>query len=194
LVFPTIVPIGVAVVVGALIVGIGKSLLAVYERGRNEPERIELYLALGLAFAILGLGALIATRPPGSLGPLEREIVIGHEPIFAPEVELTPADEAARRGPLGTIDDLDEGDILYARSGALARVLGKIPGGTDDFGRRHRGFIYAKGLYGASDELWIPTEAVMAVYPESHTAFLAIKGDETEAFGWNRPPEGFRRH
>jgi hypothetical protein len=176
-----------------VIVGIGESLLAVFDHGTPELERIDLYLALGLALAILGVAALIATRPPGTLGALDQEMAIGHEPIFAPEVVLTPADEEARRGPLGTIDDLDEGDILYARSGALARVLGKIPGGTDDFGRRHRGYIYAKGLYGASDELWIPAEAVMAVYPESDTAFLAVKGDETESFGWNRPPEGFRR-
>jgi hypothetical protein len=34
---------------------------------------------------------------------------------------------------------------------------------------------------------------VLAVYPETNSVFLAIKGDETEHFGWNRPPEGLRR-
>ncbi|MBA3275756.1 MAG: hypothetical protein H0T72_08175, partial [Chloroflexia bacterium] len=40
---------------------------------------------------------------------------------------------------------------------------------------------------------WIPFEAVMSVYPETRSAFLAIKGDETEHFGWNVPPESVRR-
>jgi hypothetical protein len=48
-------------------------------------------------------------------------------------------------------------------------------------------------LYGANDEMWIPLEAVYAVYPETGSAFLAAKGDEIEHFGWNLPPESFRR-
>jgi hypothetical protein len=67
-----------------------------------------------------------------------------------------------------------------------------LPGATD-FGKRFAGFIYAEGLSGASDELWIPVEAVMSVYPETRSALLAIKGDETEYFGWNEPPESLRR-
>lgn len=71
-------------------------------------------------------------------------------------------------------------------------MIGLIPGG-EEHGIRYQGYVYAQGLYGASDELWIPVEAVTAVYPESGSVFLAIKGDETETFGWNRPPEHFRR-
>ena len=36
--------------------------------------------------------------------------------------------------------------------------------------------------------MWIPWEAVYAVYPETGSAFLAAKGDEIEHFGWNLPP------
>jgi hypothetical protein len=39
--------------------------------------------------------------------------------------------------------------------------------------------------------MWIPIEAVSAVYPETHSAFLAIAGDEIEAYGWDNPPASF---
>ena len=71
-------------------------------------------------------------------------------------------------------------------------MLGVLPGGND-YGKRFAGFYYATGLYGASKELWVPFEAVLSVYPDTKTAFLAIKGDETEHFGWNIPPENLRR-
>jgi hypothetical protein len=67
-----------------------------------------------------------------------------------------------------------------------------VPGSVEN-GRTFRGYIYASGLYGASPQLWIPFEAVYAVYPETRSAFLAIKGDETEAYGWNRMPESMSR-
>jgi hypothetical protein len=41
--------------------------------------------------------------------------------------------------------------------------------------------------------MWIPFEAVTAVYPETQSAFLAIKGDEAESFGWTSPPESMTR-
>ena len=55
------------------------------------------------------------------------------------------------------------------------------------------GVLYAAGLHGANAELWIPVEAVWAVFPETQSAFLAAKGDEVEHFGWNLPPQSFRR-
>ena len=39
--------------------------------------------------------------------------------------------------------------------------------------------------------MWIPIEAVSAVYPERSSAFLAIAGDEIEAYGWHNPPVSF---
>jgi hypothetical protein len=188
---PAMVPIGVGIVVAILITGVGETLLGLADPEiGSELERVELWTALGGALAILGLGAFLATRPAGSTGILERDVVIGDRPFFAPEPP--PVDVSARRGPLGTFEDIREGDMIYARSGPLARVLGVLPG-EEEFGRRRRGFLYAAGVYGASDELWIPVEAILAVYPETHSVFLAIKGDETEHFGWNRPPESFRR-
>ena len=191
LVRPAVVPIGVAIVVAVLIVSIGETLLSLAPADpASDLERPELWVGLGLALAVLGLGAFLATRPAGTTGPLEREVAIGDRPFFAPDPP--PLDLTLRRGPVGTIADIREGDTIYARNGPLARVIAVLPG-EEEFGRRHRGLIYAEGLYGASDQLFIPVEAVLAVYPETHAVFLAIKGDETEAFGWNRAPESFRR-
>ena len=75
-----------------------------------------------------------------------------------------PAPPAMRRGMPGTVADVREGFTLYA-----------------------------SGLHGANEEMWIPVEAVMSVWPETGTVFLAAKGDEMEHFGWNRPPASFRR-
>ena len=191
LVMPAVIFIGVAIVVGIMIVVIGELLLGLHDpHATAELKRPELYVALALALAVLAGSALLATRPRGSLGLLDEEIAVGRRPFFAPE----PAgiDPNVRRGPLGTIADIKEGDTLYARSGPLARVIALLPG-EEEYGRRRRGLIYASGLFGANDELWIPVEAVFAVYPETGAVFLAAKGDETEHFGWNLPPESFRR-
>lgn len=183
--------IGVAIVVAALIVGIGQLLLGLHDpEFSSELARVELWVALGASVAILAVCAFFATRPSGSLGLLDADVAIGSNPIFAPEPP--PVDEAMRRGPAGTIPDIQEGFTLFARSGPLARVIGVLPG-EEEYGRRRRGIIYASGLYGASDELWIPVEAILAVYPETRSVFLAIKGDETEHFGWNKPPQSFQR-
>ena len=146
--------------------------------------------AVGLAVVIIGGAGFLATRPTGTTGPLEKEVVIGSQPFFQPA--LPPVTQRARVGETGTVGDVGPGYTLYAQSGALAEVIGVLPGATD-FGKQFAGFFYAKGLSGASSELWIPFEAVLSVYPESQSAFLAIKGDETEHFGWNVPPESVRR-
>lgn len=191
LVTPAAVFIGVAIVVAAIIIGIGETLLRLHhEDGSSELQRPELWVAFGAALVILGGCAFLATRPQGSLGVLDRDLAVGPRPMFAPDPP--PIDISMRRGPVGTVTDIREGFTLYARSGPLARVIGMLPG-EEEYGRRRRGIIYASGLYGASDELWIPVEAILTVYPETRSVFLAIKGDETEHFGWNRPPESFRR-
>lgn len=187
---PLVVPVFVAVAAGAMIILIGETLLALSERGRPELERHELWFGVALALVILFGCGFLATRPAGALGPLDREVAVGKRPMFAPA--LPPVDLQARRGPLGTVDDIGPGYILYARSGALARVI-EVLKGIEEHGRIRRGLIYAQGLYGANDNLWIPVEAVAAVYPETRSAFLAINGDEVEALGWDRPPAAFSR-
>lgn len=180
-----------AAVVVVLIVAVGEALLALHPAEfSSELERPDLWAALAASVAILAVCAFLASRPAGSLGPFDRELAIGSRGMFAPEPP--PLDEAMRRGPVGTLADIREGFTLYARSGPLARVIGLLPG-EQEYGKRRRGLIYAAGLYGASEELWIPAEAVLAVFPETRSVFLAVKGDETEHFGWSRAPESFRR-
>jgi hypothetical protein len=186
---PTVVPLLATALALGLIVGIGKTLLALFEHGKPELERLELLAATAGALAILGLGGLIATLP-GKLGKIDEPVAVGDRPMFAPP--LPPVEVQTRNGPLGTVEDIKPGDAIYAQSGQLAKVIGMLPGG-EEYGQRYKGYIYAEGVFGATDELWIPVEAVIAVYPETHSVFLAIKGDETETYGWNLPPASFRR-
>jgi hypothetical protein len=192
LIDPFLIPIMVVGVTIALIVSMGESLLSIFQPGETKDrlDRPELWYALVLALVIIGGAGFIATRPKGTTGPLEKDVVIGKRPFF--EEPLPPIDVRARTGQFGTVSDIGPGFTLYAQSGALAVVEGVLPG-AEDFGKRFAGFFYARGLHGASDELWVPFEAVMSVYPETQSAFLAIKGDETEHFGWNVPPESVRR-
>jgi hypothetical protein len=188
---PLVVPVGTFIVVAAIIITIGQTLYSLFKPGRTEVERPELWFAVFLALGILAVCGFIATRPEGALGPLDREVAVGDKPMFAPLPP--PADERIRNGPLGTTADIAPGFVLYARNGALGRVTDVLKG-VEDHGRVRGALLYAEGLHGASDELWIPIEAVSAVYPEAKSAFLAIKGDETEAFGWDRPPSSFSRN
>lgn len=182
--------LALVIVVGIILV-VGNTLLNLYQPDfTSELQRPELYVAIALAVGVMLLGALLMSRPDGSLGLFDRQIAVGERSMFAPEPP--PLNVRLRRGEPGATSDIQEGYILYAQNGPLARVLGVLPG-EQEYGRRRRGLIYATGLYGASSELWIPVEAVLAVYPETASVFLAAKGDETEHFGWNRPPESFRR-
>jgi hypothetical protein len=193
LIDPFLIPVGIVAVAIAVIVTIGKTLLAIVTEGttKDRLDRPELWLALLLAIAIIfGLG-FIASRPGNFLPILSKQVVVGGDRAFFDPLR-PPLDEQIRQGPRGTIADIQPGFTHYAQSGPLAKVLGTLPGGVD-YGKRFAGFFYATGLYGASKELWIPFEAVISVYPETQTAFLAIKGDETEHFGWTKPPENLRR-
>jgi hypothetical protein len=136
-------------------------------------------------------GALLA-RPRGEPRTLDEPVAIGERPFFAPVTPPPTDEQITRRGPLGTWADIEPGFTIYARNGALAKVVALLPG-EDEYGKSRRGILYASGMYGANDEMWIPLEAVYAVYPETGSAFLAAKGDEIEHFGWNLPPESFRR-
>lgn len=192
---PIAVFVGVAVVVAAIIVGIGTTLLGLHPHDivegnlASEWLRPDLGTAIVAALAVL-FGCALLARPHAEAGALDRAVVVGTKPFDAPPPP--PLDLTLRQGPTGTVQNIAEGDTLYAQNGALARVIGILPG-EDEYGRRRRGIIYASGLHGANDEMWIPVEAVMSVYPETRAVFLAAKGDEIEHFGWNRPPASFRR-
>jgi hypothetical protein len=199
---PAFVFIFVALVVAALIVGIGQLLLALHpeiiERGSSgfmgtvrEFIRPDLLMALALSLVVLFAGAILA-RPRGEPRALDEPVAIGDTPFFAPVEPPQIDEEATRRGPQGTWADIQPGFTLYARNGALAKVIAILPP-EEEYGKSRRGIVYASGLYGANDEMWIPLEAVYVVYPETGSAFLAAKGDEIEHFGWNLPPESFRR-
>jgi hypothetical protein len=189
---PAAMAIGVSIVVAIFIISIGEVLLALFDPANPKDSigRPELIFALGLATLVLLAFAFVATRPEGSLGKLDEQLMIGRDPILTPAPP--PPSVTLRNGPLGTVEDIDAGYMLYARNGALARTIGTVPG-SYEYGRRFSGYIYGQGVFGASDELWIPYEAVLAVYPETRSVFLAIKGDETEHFGWNRPPSNLAR-
>lgn len=189
---PIVFPVAVAAVTGLLIVGFGKSVLAVFGGGtKDRIDRPELWLALGAALVILLAGGLIVTRPSRVLGVLGKPVVFGGTPFFEPSA-VAPVGEDARAGEQGTVTDIREGFTLYAGSGALATAIGLLPGGSDH-GKTFAGYIYAEARRSARAQLWIPFEAVTSVYPESKSAFLSIRGDEAEAFGWNIPPETVRR-
>jgi hypothetical protein len=189
---PVSVFLMIGVIVGLLIVGIGNLLLHLHpEVIISELQRPDLIVALGLALLILLGGAFLA-RPRDEERPLDEPVAIGETPFFAPVAPPPTDEEATRRGPQGTWSDVAPGYTLYARNGPLAKVVAILPG-EEEYGKTRRGILYASGLYGANDEMWIPVEAVYAVYPQTHSAFLASKGDEIEHFGWNRPPASFRR-
>ena len=191
-ILPGIVPVGVFIVTAIVVIAIGQTLLSVYEHGTPELERLDLWIATLGSLAVLGLCAFLATRPAGSLGPLDREIAIGSRPMLAPP--LPPASVQLRRGPQGTLKDLQRGYAIYARNGQLGVVQEVLPEARAEWSHLRLGILYAEGVRGANSEMWIPLEAVSAVYPETNSAFLAIAGDEIEAFGWHKPPASWNLH
>ena len=189
---PIVVPICVVAVTAILIVAIGSSVLALHQPGvKDRFGRPELWVALGAAVVVLFILGFFASRPTGSIGVLGKPVVVGKKPFFEASA-LAPVAEDVRTGEPGSISDITEGYTLYAQSGALATAIGLLPGGSDH-GKTFAGYIYAEARRSARAQLWIPFEAVTSVYPASKSAFLSIKGDEAEAFGWNIPPETVRR-
>jgi hypothetical protein len=189
---PVIVPFVILAIIILIFSGIGELFLSLFQPG-DTPDRLdrpELWTGITILLGIIAVMAFLSSRPKGALGPLEKQVAIGSRPLWADE--LPPVNVTALRGTPGTVADIDAGYTLYAGSGAIGRVLGILPGGSD-YGKRFSGFLHAEGVGHASNELWIPFEAVSAVYPETHSAFLAIKGDETESFGWTSPPETITR-
>jgi hypothetical protein len=186
---PLVVPVLSFIIAAAIIITIGESLLHLFKPDLDEFKRKELWFGVILGLVFLGIGAFLA-RPGQGEGILGREVVLGRKPMFA--APAPPVDARARTGGKGTIQDITEGYTLFARSGEFAKVIGLLPGGTEQ-GRTFKGYIYAEGIRGATKELWIPIEAVLDVYPDTRSAFLAVMGDETESFGWNKAPQSFNR-
>lgn len=185
-----ILGVGGAIFIGIIITLLGRTLISVYEGGNPDRlDRPELWIASGILLAVIIVMGFLSRQPDGT-GVLGQEVAIGETGIW--DDELPPVDPTARYGALGTTADIEAGYTVYAASGTLAVVHGVMPAGVD-YGRRYSGMIYAQGVKSASKELWIPFEAVLSVYPETKSVFLAISGDETEALGWTSPPEGMTR-
>ena len=189
-VLPATYPLAMVIIAGLLITVVGETLLHLYDADfSSEFERKELWVAVAFALLILAAAGFVATRPAGSLGKLDQQLMIGKRPLLAQA--KPPVDVAARRGLIGTTGDIVPGYALYARNGQIGIAREVLADVADEFGHHRRGLIYAQGVHGANDEMWIPMEAVSAVYPETHSAFLAIAGDEIEAYGWDNPPASF---
>ncbi|MCA9834206.1 MAG: hypothetical protein KC435_09685 [Thermomicrobiales bacterium] len=187
---PIALPITGLLVVGLLIVSIGSIFLGVHEPGiKDRIDRPELWAGMGILLGVIGVMAFLASRPADS-GFLGKDVAIGANGIW--DGALPPVDPRAKYGEPGSLKDISEGYTVYAASGALAVVNGVLPAGVD-YGRRFSGMIYAQGIKSAAKEMWIPFEAVTAVYPEGKAAFLAIQGDEAESLGWTAPPQGMTR-
>ena len=178
------------IVTALLITLVGEALLHLFDPNfSSEIKRPELWIAVAFSLVILGTAGFLATRPAGSLGKLDQQLMIGKRPMLAQA--KPPVDVMARRGLVGTTGDIVPGYALYARNGQIGIAREVLSDVADELGHHRRGFIYAQGVHGANDEMWIPMEAVSAVYPETHSAFLAIAGDEIEAYGWDNPPASF---
>lgn len=184
------VPAGALLLIAIAIIGIGSTFIGAYQGGEKDRiDRPELWIGVGILLGVIAIMGFLSRQPDGT-GFLGKEVAIGSVGMW--DDALPPVDLSARFGEQGTTADITGGYRLYAASGQLAVADGVLPGGVD-YGRRYSGMIYAHGVKSASRELWIPFEAVTAVYPETKAAFLAINGDETEFLGWTSPPEGMTR-
>lgn len=185
-----VVPVGLLIVIITLIIAIGTIFINAYQGGEKDRiDRPELWIGIGILLGVIALMAVLA-RMPENAGFLGKDVAIGSTGIW--DEALPPVDPRATMGEPGTVNDIQAGFTLYARSGALAHVNGILPGGVD-YGRRFSGMMYAQGIKSAAKEMWIPFEAVIGVYPEAKAAFLAVQGDEAESLGWTNPPQGMTR-
>ena len=177
-------------IIAALIIGIGSTFLGAYQGGEKDRlDRPELWIGIGIVLGVIAILGFLSRQPDGT-GFLGKEVALGSRGMW--DDALPPVDLTAKQGTPGTTADITAGYRLFAASGQLAVADGVLPGGVD-YGRKYSGLIYAHGVKSASKELWIPFEAVTAVYPETKSVFLAVNGDETEALGWTSAPEGVTR-
>lgn len=192
LIDPFVIPVVIIAIIWFLLMGLGKLYLQVFSPGQNVDRinRPELWIGVAIVIGVIAIMAFLSSRPAGSVGPLDKDVAIGSRPFFG--AQMPRVDSLARSGEPGTVADVAPGYAVYASNGQMGHVIDMLPGGTD-YGKRFAGFMFVEGNRGVSDQLWIPIEAISSVYPESRSVFLAVKGDETEAFGWNTPPETMSR-
>ncbi len=193
---PVAVFVGVTVVVVAIVLAIGYTLLGLHPHEiipgnfRSEWVRQDLIAAVAASLVVL-FGCSWLARPKAGPDVLDNELVIGSKE-FWDDSSLAPARASYFTGEQGTARDIKPGFKVFATAGQLGTVLGLLPG-EDEYGKRRRGLLYVKGSHGANEEMWIPVEAVMGVWPGTQSVLLAAKGDEMEHFGWTNPPESFVR-
>lgn len=179
---PIIMVAIVVVIVGAFIIGYGEALLHVHDASIAETSfrRPEIWVA-AVPSAIVVIGALvIAYSPAGWFGWLEKGMTVGRTPIFAPAGPN--AAEQARQGTTGTVDQVAPGYTLFVGDDPLGQVIGQTPGN----------YLYATGFHGGPRQLWIPHDAIDAVYPDSRAAFVRSRGGAIPA-SWASMPANLRR-
>jgi len=175
-----------AFVVG-FVIGYGEWLLTVTDSSIDKDSfaRREVWVAIISSAAIVVVAGLIAYSPPGRFAFLERSQLIGKEPIFAPP---SPGPAAiARSGSTGSVAQVAAGYTLFAKDTPLAYVIGTVPGR-----RGQGGYFYAAGFDGNARQIWIPVDAVADVYPDTRSAFLAMRGTDPAAYGWTTMPESVK--
>ena len=170
----------------------GESLLALFQPGdtKDRLDRPELWWALLLALASSALR--VHRHPPEGHHRSARERCRDWLPARSSRSPGSGRRARPHRRPRNR--DRHRPWLHPLRAERCPRRRRRHPAWRDRISASTSpGSSTARGMFGASPELWIPFEAVMSVYPETQSAFLAIKGDETEHFGWNVPPESVRR-
>ena len=182
-------PIILLVIVFALavgyVVGYGEWLLSAVDDSVDKDSfaRHEIWIALGSAAVIVIVAGLIAYSPAGRFGFLERNKLVGREPIFAPPPPGPAA--LARHGLAGEVSQIAPGYTLFLGDDPLAYVVGTVPGR-----RGEGGYLYAAGFEGNARQVWVPVAAVREVYPDSQSAFLTTRGMDPNA--WTVMPGSVR--
>ena len=180
---PIIMVAIVVVIVAVVIIGYGEALWRAHEHNASIAEssfrRPEIWIA-AVPSAVVVIGALIiAYSPAGWFGWLEKGMTIGRTPIFAP---TNPnAAQEARHGATGTVDQVAAGYTLFVGDDPLGQVIGQAPGN----------YLYATGFQGGPRQLWIPHDAIDAVYPDSKAAFVRSRGGAIPA-SWATMPASLR--
>ena len=149
---PIIFPIVAFIIVAFFIVALGEILLNLFESGLREFERKELWFGVIWGLLVIGVAALLV-RPShvkgAKKGVLDKEVVIGHKSMFVDTVRRSPLAPARASGARCAISPRDTPCMPAA---ANSPKIGVLPGGTES-GRSFRGYIYAQGVRGASNEL-----------------------------------------
>ena len=169
------------------VVGYGEWLLSVTDTSidRNSFARREIWVAIIPSAIIVIVAGLIAYSPPGRFGFLERQQIIGKEPIFAPPPPGLAA--VSRSGTLGNVRQVQQGYTLFSGDVPIAYVIGTVPAR-----RGEGGYLYASGFEGNARQIWVPIDAVHEVYPDTRSAFLRMRGNDPAAYGWTTMPESIR--